>query len=130
MDSANEARRRCGLLDAERLPGRVGLLAQPVVELQGDLIAAGQKVLVEVEVEHRGEPAAAAKDGSGIVNDGDILTACQQACPTEAIVFGDLKDSTSQVAKLSHDKRGYKVFESINTKPAITYLKKVKWDNA
>jgi len=71
-----------------------------------------------------------AKDGSGIVNDGDILTACQQACPTEAIVFGDLKDSTSQVAKLSHDKRGYKVFESINTKPAITYLKKVKRDNA
>ena len=71
-----------------------------------------------------------AKDGDGIVHDGDILTACQQACPTNAIVFGDLKDSTSQVAKLSHDKRGYKVFEVINTKPGITYLKKVKWDNA
>jgi len=71
-----------------------------------------------------------AKDGDGIVHDGDILTACQQACPTNAIVFGDLKDSTSQVAKLSHDKRGYKVFEVINTRPGITYLKKVKWDNA
>ncbi len=71
-----------------------------------------------------------AKDGDGIVHDGDILTACQQACPTEAIVFGDLMDTTSQVAKLSHDKRGYKVFEVINTKPGITYLKKVKWDNS
>ncbi len=71
-----------------------------------------------------------AKDGDGIVHDGDILTACQQACPTNAIVFGDLKDSTSQVAKLSHDKRGYKVFEVINTRPGITYLKKVKRDNA
>ena len=71
-----------------------------------------------------------AKDGDGIVKDGDILTACQQACPTDAIVFGDLKDTTSQVAKLSHDDRGYKVFEVINTKPGITYLKKVKWDNA
>ena len=71
-----------------------------------------------------------AKDGDGIVHDGDILTACQQACPTEAIVFGDLMDTTSQVAKLSHDKRGYKVFEVINTKPGITYLKKVKRDNA
>jgi len=71
-----------------------------------------------------------AKDSDGVVHDGDILTACQQACPTDAIVFGDLKDTTSQVAKLSHDKRGYKVFEVINTKPGITYLKKVKWDNA
>ncbi len=71
-----------------------------------------------------------AKDGDGIVRDGDIMTACQQACPTDAIVFGNLEDSTSQVAKLSHDSRAYRVFEVINTKPGITYLKKVKWDNA
>ena len=71
-----------------------------------------------------------AKDGDGIVKDGDILTACQQVCPTDAIVFGDLEDSTSQVAKLSHDDRGYKIFDVINTQPGITYLKKVKWDNA
>ncbi|MGI9554016.1 MAG: molybdopterin-dependent oxidoreductase [Thermodesulfobacteriota bacterium] len=71
-----------------------------------------------------------AKDGDGIVRDGDILTACQQACPTNAIVFGDLKDSASEVSKLSKDTRGYKVLEFVNTKPGITYLKKVKWDNA
>ncbi len=70
-----------------------------------------------------------AKDGDGVVRDGDILTACQQACPTDAIVFGDLKDKTSKVSKLEKDKRGYKVFEVINTKPGITYLKKLKWDN-
>lgn len=70
-----------------------------------------------------------AKDGDGVVRDGDILTACQQACPTDAIVFGDLKDKSSKVSKLEKDKRGYKVFEVINTKPGITYLKKLKWDN-
>lgn len=71
-----------------------------------------------------------AKDGDGIVRDGDILTACQQACPTDAIVFGNLKDKSSKVSKLAKDKRGYRVFEAINTKPGITYLKKIKWDKA
>lgn len=71
-----------------------------------------------------------AKDGDGVVKDGDIVTACQQACPTNAIVFGDMKDKSSKVAKLEKDKRGYKVLEVINTKPGITYLKKLKWDNA
>ena len=71
-----------------------------------------------------------AKDGDGIVRDGDILTACQQACATNAIVFGDLKDPNSEVTKLSKDERGYKVLNFVNTKPGITYLKKVKWDNA
>ncbi len=59
------------------------------------------------------------------VMDGDILTACQQTCPTQAIVFGDLKDPSSKVSKLSKSPRGYHVLEELGTRPAVTYLKKV-----
>ena len=45
--------------------------------------------------------------------------------PHQAITFGDLKDAQSRVAIASRDARGYRVFESLNTRPAITYLKKV-----
>ncbi|HEY5574837.1 MAG TPA: 4Fe-4S dicluster domain-containing protein, partial [Anaerolineales bacterium] len=60
------------------------------------------------------------------VRDGEIVPACAQTCPTEAIVFGDLKDSESKVAKLSRDQRRYRVLEHLGTQPAVTYLKKVK----
>ena len=67
-----------------------------------------------------------AKDEDRPVRDGEVTPACAQTCPTQAITFGNLEDPESRVAQLSHDQRGYKVFESLNTKPAITYLKKVK----
>jgi len=66
-----------------------------------------------------------ARDGARSVRDGDILTACQQTCPTQAIVFGDLKDPESKVSKLSRSPRGYHVLDELGTRPAITYLKKV-----
>ena len=59
------------------------------------------------------------------VQDGDITPSCAQACPSEAIVFGDLHDKTSRVAALAQDPRGYHVLEGLNTRPAITYLAKV-----
>ncbi len=59
------------------------------------------------------------------VRDGEIVPACAQACPSEAIVFGDLHDKTSRVARLAEDPRGYHVLAGLNTKPAITYLAKV-----
>ena len=67
-----------------------------------------------------------AKDEDRSVRDGEITPACAQTCPTQAIIFGNLQDSDSRVSQQSHDTRGYKVFDSLNTKPAITYLKKVK----
>lgn len=67
-----------------------------------------------------------AKDEGRDVQDGEIVPACAQSCPTQAIVFGDLNDPESRVSKLAQDPRGYKVLEQLNTKPAITYLKKVK----
>lgn len=66
-----------------------------------------------------------ARDEGRSVRDGDMQTACQQTCPTRAIVFGNLKDMSSQVTKLSRSPRGYHVLEELGTRPAITYLKKV-----
>ncbi|HXJ79449.1 MAG TPA: molybdopterin dinucleotide binding domain-containing protein [Candidatus Methylomirabilis sp.] len=66
-----------------------------------------------------------ARDAGRKVKDGDMQTACQQTCPTQAIKFGDLKDGASAVSKLSRSARGYHVFEEVGTRPAVTYLKKV-----
>jgi anaerobic selenocysteine-containing dehydrogenase/Fe-S-cluster-containing dehydrogenase component len=60
------------------------------------------------------------------VADGDVQTACQQTCPADAIVFGNLTDPASRVAQYAHDDRGYRVLDGLNTKPAVTYLMKVR----
>jgi molybdopterin-containing oxidoreductase family iron-sulfur binding subunit len=60
------------------------------------------------------------------LKDGDIVTACQQTCPADAIVFGNLTDTGSRVARLAADPRRYRVLESLNTQPAVTYLMKVR----
>ncbi len=68
----------------------------------------------------------AALEGGRPVRDGEILTACQQTCPAEAIVFGDLRDPNSAAAQLVADERTYRVLDAlINTQPAVNYLKKV-----
>ncbi len=62
------------------------------------------------------------------VRDGEIIPACAQTCPAEAIIFGDLKDVNSSVSRLiaEEDQRDYKVLEELNTRPAVTYLKAIK----
>ncbi|HXF48409.1 MAG TPA: TAT-variant-translocated molybdopterin oxidoreductase [Verrucomicrobiae bacterium] len=68
-----------------------------------------------------------AKELGKKLSDGDIVTACQQTCPGEAIVFGDLNDPESRAHKLSvREERGYKVIDMLNTQPAITYLTKIR----
>ncbi len=63
------------------------------------------------------------------VRDGDVKTACQQACPASAIEFGDLRDASSRVAKAKADPRNYALLEELNTKPRTTYLAKVRNPN-
>jgi len=76
------------------------------------------------------------------VQDGDVTTACAQACPTNAIVFGDRQDENSIVAKLwkqqevkigetkleksNPEKRGYRIFEELNVDPSIMYMERVR----
>lgn len=71
-----------------------------------------------------------AKDEGREILDGEFKVACEQACASEAIVFGNLENENSKAAKLSHDERGYKALEFVNTQPGITYLKKVVRDKA
>jgi molybdopterin-containing oxidoreductase family iron-sulfur binding subunit len=59
------------------------------------------------------------------IADGEVVTACAQACPSNAIVFGNLKDAGSRVAQLATDRRGYHVLEDLNVRPSVTYLAKV-----
>jgi molybdopterin-containing oxidoreductase family iron-sulfur binding subunit len=63
------------------------------------------------------------------LRDGDVKTACQQACPASAIEFGDLRNPEGRVAKAKADRRNYALLEELNTKPRTTYLTKVRNPN-
>ncbi|HUA82440.1 MAG TPA: TAT-variant-translocated molybdopterin oxidoreductase [Bryobacteraceae bacterium] len=56
------------------------------------------------------------------IKDGEIVPACEQACPTKAIVFGDMNDANSRVAKLKKQQRDYGLLEDLDTRPRTTYL--------
>ncbi|MEO6334877.1 MAG: 4Fe-4S dicluster domain-containing protein [Pyrinomonadaceae bacterium] len=63
------------------------------------------------------------------ISDGEVVTACQAACPTDAIVFGDMNDKESQVMKLKNDPRNYNLLNELNTQPRTTYLAELKNQN-
>ncbi len=67
-----------------------------------------------------------AKKENRDVRDQEIQPACAQTCPTDAIVFGDLKDKNSRVSQLVQDTRRYQLLAELNTKPAVIYLKKIR----
>jgi len=60
--------------------------------------------------------------------DGEIVPACAQTCPADAIVFGDAHDPASRLVRAKEDPRGYTVFAQLNTRPAVTYLQRVLHD--
>ncbi len=70
----------------------------------------------------------AEKEGRRI-QDGEIRTACQQVCPAEAIVFGDINDPASKVSQLKANSRNYGLLEETNTKPRTSYLARLKNPN-
>ncbi len=59
------------------------------------------------------------------VRDGDIQPACSQACPTDALMFGDVKDPQSRVSQFANDKRAFHLREQLGTEPNVIYLSKV-----
>ncbi|MBA2379393.1 MAG: 4Fe-4S dicluster domain-containing protein, partial [Blastocatellia bacterium] len=70
----------------------------------------------------------AEKEGRKIV-DGEVLTACQSVCPTNAIVFGDMNDPLSKIAQIKADERNYKLLNELNTQPRTTYMAELKNPN-
>jgi molybdopterin-containing oxidoreductase family iron-sulfur binding subunit len=63
------------------------------------------------------------------IRDGEVVTACQAACPTEAIVFGNINDPNSRVAQLKRSTLNYALLEELNTRPRTTYLAIVRNPN-
>jgi molybdopterin-containing oxidoreductase family iron-sulfur binding subunit len=59
------------------------------------------------------------------VKDGEIVTACEAACPAQAIVFGDVNDPESRVAKLKKHNLNYALLEELNTRPRTSYLARI-----
>jgi molybdopterin-containing oxidoreductase family iron-sulfur binding subunit len=67
-----------------------------------------------------------AKLDSREVKDGDIKPACAQSCPTEALVFGNVNDKESKVAKLISDERQYLLLADLDTQPNVFYMTKIR----
>ncbi|MFN4908563.1 MAG: Fe-S-cluster-containing hydrogenase [Bacteroidota bacterium] len=69
-------------------------------------------------------------EGRARVKDGEAITACQEACPAGAIIFGDANDAASRVSVARKSERSFHVLAEINTRPSVTYLAKVINDRA
>ena len=67
-----------------------------------------------------------AKSQNRLIRDGDIETACSQACPTQTITFGDINDKDSRVSRLRASSLHYAMLSELNTKPRTTYLARIR----
>jgi molybdopterin-containing oxidoreductase family iron-sulfur binding subunit len=85
----------------------------------------GAKIKAKAEIRSGQRPGTV----DGPLADGEIVTACQAACPTEAIVFGDLADKESRVARLHEDARAYALLPETYTKPRTRFLARVRNPN-
>ncbi|WP_395078711.1 TAT-variant-translocated molybdopterin oxidoreductase [Gracilimonas sp.] len=74
---------------------------------------------------NRAKIEAKKETGSPKPADGTVKTACQQACPADAIYFGDLTDDNSQVAQMKRNERNFQMLEELNTRPRTSYMAKL-----
>ncbi len=100
---------------------------KPLNEQLNPRVTVRSKGIIEKCSIHRIQQAKReAKDEDRRVREGDIQPACAQACPTEAMVFGDINDPSTKIYRLTQSKRGYRLFEHLGVEPSVTYLKSVR----
>jgi molybdopterin-containing oxidoreductase family iron-sulfur binding subunit len=79
-------------------------------------------------VQRISEARIAAQIAGREIRDGEVKTACQQACPAQAIVFGNIADPNTEVSRRKAGKRDYSLLEEANTRPRTTYLARIEDD--
>jgi molybdopterin-containing oxidoreductase family iron-sulfur binding subunit len=118
--------RRFNYFDYGRLnwPGLLGLMLNPDVTVRGQGVMEKCSFCVQ-RIETARQPAKDA--GKPIPTDG-VVTACQQACPSDAISFGNVRDASSDAVKKATEgeKRAYHALQILNTRPGVTYLAQVR----
>lgn len=118
--------RRFNYFDYGRLnwPGLLGLMLNPDVTVRGQGVMEKCSFCVQ-RIESARQPA---KDEGREIADGEVVTACQQSCPSHAITFGNVKEESSMAAKQAKegDGRAYHALQELNTRSAITYLAQVR----
>ena len=118
--------RRFNYFDYGRLnwPGLLGLMLNPDVTVRGQGVMEKCTFCVQ-RIETARQPA---KDEGRDIGDGEVLTACQQACPSNAITFGNVREESSMAARQAKagEQRAYSALQELNTRPAITYLAQVR----
>jgi molybdopterin-containing oxidoreductase family iron-sulfur binding subunit len=104
-------------------PGLLGLMLNPDVTVRNK----GVMEKCSFCVQRIAAARQRAKDEGREIGDGEVVTACQQSCPTQAISFGNARDPNSAVVKRAGEPvRAYASLQDLNTRPAITYLARVK----
>lgn len=118
--------RRFNYFDYGRLnwPGLLGLMLNPDVTVRGQGVME-KCTFCSQRISAARQPA---KDEGRDIGDGEVITACQQACPSGAIDFGNVKDRDSVVVQkaVQGEDRAYHALQELNTRPAITYLAQVR----
>ncbi len=68
-----------------------------------------------------------AKKENRKIKEGEVIPACVETCPSEALYFGDLNDPKSRVSRLSKSRRAFRLMEDLGTEPKVFYLKEGEW---
>jgi molybdopterin-containing oxidoreductase family iron-sulfur binding subunit len=119
-----------GMFGPEGMPDILKLQKNPDVTIRSRGVMEKCTLCVQRIEQSKIRQRLIAKDGGNVhVKDGIIRTACQQVCPTQAIVFGDVADEKTEVSRLKHSPRDYSALAYLNTRPRITYLARLRNQN-